>query len=370
MTQKFKEFKLWEIADLFYGNKYDKNKMTHNNPKVNFVSRTAKNNGVTDVVDKTDQQPFEQGALTLAFGGSVGSCFLQTEPFYTGQNVGVIVIPNVSENAKLYVKTCLEKRCKQEFVAFSYEINRHFKTDLAVYLPIDESTGEPDWVYMDRYIQEIEDRYIQEIENYFEVAGIDSAELTDDEKEILQKIPKFHEFRIGDLFDIHPTNAYKKTNRELYKLKGSTRVLSNTCEDNGTGGKCGLEPTETAGVITFSDTTTGPNTMFYQPTDFIGYPHVQGMYFTSGVLSENIGLYLVSVMKRSSGNAWSYARKYTREHVSNLRILLPIDSNNKPNWDYMYKYTEVTKKIAIARYANSEERKIQLAKKILNDKNH
>ena len=84
MTQKFKEFKLWEIADLFYGNKYDKNKMTHNNPKVNFVSRTAKNNGVTDVVDKTDQQPFEQGALTLAFGGSVGSCFLQTEPFYTG----------------------------------------------------------------------------------------------------------------------------------------------------------------------------------------------------------------------------------------------------------------------------------------------
>ena len=364
-------YKIFKIGDLF---DYETGDTDLKKSDLTANGYPLVSSGFTDrgVIGKTSKPSriHRGGAITVDM---FGYAYYRQKDFKMVTHARVFALylkdgQNMTDRVGLYLASCLAYLPK--LFSYSYMCNFSKISGMNIVLPIDESTGEPDWGYMDRYIQEIEDRYIQEIEDYFEVAGIDSAELTDDEKEILQKIPKFHEFRIGDLFDIHPTNAYKKTNRELYKLKGSTRVLSNTCEDNGTGGKCGLEPTETAGVITFSDTTTGPNTMFYQPTDFIGYPHVQGMYFTSGVLSENIGLYLVSVMKRSSGTAWSYARKYTREHVSNLRILLPIDSNNKPNWDYMYKYTEVTKKIAIARYANSEERKIKLAKKILNDKNH
>ena len=83
---KHKEFVLADIAKLDSGNKMDKNKMTRKNPSVNFVSRTALNNGISDYVDKIkDIEPFPAGCITLAFGGSVGSCFLQEEPFYTGQ---------------------------------------------------------------------------------------------------------------------------------------------------------------------------------------------------------------------------------------------------------------------------------------------
>lgn len=86
-----KYFLLNHIANLSYGNKFDKNKMNYNHPSVNFVSRTALNNGVSDYVDKIDNvESFKSGAITLAFGGSVGSTFLQEADFYTGQNVGVI----------------------------------------------------------------------------------------------------------------------------------------------------------------------------------------------------------------------------------------------------------------------------------------
>ena len=125
---EYKDFLLNDIAILSYGNKFDKNKMTYHSPSVNFVSRTGMNNGVSGMVDIVDNvEPFPAGSITLAFGGSIGSCFLQDKPFYTGQNVGVIRLPdNVPDEAKLYFTTALEKICKIRFVTFADEINKHF----------------------------------------------------------------------------------------------------------------------------------------------------------------------------------------------------------------------------------------------------
>lgn len=137
MKKTYKKFLLRDIAILYNGNKFDKNKMKRNHPEINFVSRTAANNGISDFVDKIDNiDPYPAGDITLAFGGSIGSCFLQKQPFYTGQNVGVIHLPDyITDEAKLYFTCSLEELCKESFVAFSKEINRHFKTDLYVVLP-------------------------------------------------------------------------------------------------------------------------------------------------------------------------------------------------------------------------------------------
>lgn len=50
------------------------------------------NNGVDIKVGYVnDVEPFEAGLVTVALGGSyLGSCFIQEEPFYTGQNVAVM----------------------------------------------------------------------------------------------------------------------------------------------------------------------------------------------------------------------------------------------------------------------------------------
>lgn len=147
---------------------------------------------------------------------------------------------------------------------------------------------------------------------------------------------KWKEFRVGDLFDIHPTSAYKITNKELYAEKGNTPVLSNSSVNNGIGGYCGLAPTENGGMITFSDTTTGADTMFYQPDAFIGYPHVQGMYAKGDhEWTESECLFLISIIKRASGKGWSYSNKFTRIFVSNLRVLLPVTDDEEIDWNYM-----------------------------------
>lgn len=156
----------------------------------------------------------------------------------------------------------------------------------------------------------------------------------------------FKKYRVGDLFDIHPTNAYKMSNAGLYLTKGSVPVLSNSSTNNGIGGYSGLKPTEKGGIITFSDTTTGGDTMFYQANDFIGYPHVQGMYpFISDKWDEKCSLYAISAIRKAAGDGWSYAVKFNRALVKELMIELPVIENSNPDhkytvndidWQYMH----------------------------------
>lgn len=158
------EFKLTDIAKLTNGNKFDKNKMTRDNTSINFVSRTGFNNGVSDFVDKIDGvEPYPAGAITLALGGSAGSTFVQTAPFYTGQNVGVIEFENKSFLAKQFVATVLAKTCNIQFSAFKNEINKHFKRDLTIPLPLKSGTNpsdytqdDIDWDYMERFMRQIQ----------------------------------------------------------------------------------------------------------------------------------------------------------------------------------------------------------------------
>lgn len=145
----------------------------------------------------------------------------------------------------------------------------------------------------------------------------------------------FKTFKVGELFDIHPTSAYKMKNDELFASDGTTPVLSNSSVSNGIGGYCGLTPTEQGGMITFSDTTTGADTMFYQSSPFIGYPHVQGMYpYQPDKWDEKCCLYVISCIRKSAGNGWNYAVKFNRALVKELSIELPVVESADVDHEY------------------------------------
>ncbi len=119
---------LEEIFDIQYGNKFDLNKMTFDNPSVNFVGRSAKNNAVTSYVDiKSDVEPFDKGLITVALGGSILASFVQVKQFYTGQNI-VVLTPKeeLTINQKLYYCMAIQNN-EFRFSAFGREANRTLK---------------------------------------------------------------------------------------------------------------------------------------------------------------------------------------------------------------------------------------------------
>ena len=148
------------------------------------------------------------------------------------------------------------------------------------------------------------------------------------------------EFIVGDLFDIHPTAAYKMTNAHLMD-EGNNPVVVNSSYNNGIGGYTSQETTEKGNIVTFSDTTTA-DAVFYQANNFVGYPHVQGMYPKGKYADkwhENQLLFFVTAFKKAAQlYGFDYAYKFTREIAAQMKVLLPVDTTGAPDWDYMERY--------------------------------
>ena len=141
----------------------------------------------------------------------------------------------------------------------------------------------------------------------------------------------YREFKVGDLFDIHPTKT-KKVCGEA----GSTPLLSNTSENNGISKYVKESATEKGGIITFSDTTESAKTVFYQPEDFIGFSHVQGMYpYEKQKWTKNVCLYFIKAFQISIGTRFDYATKFNRSIAKNMMVLLPVTDTGEIDFEYM-----------------------------------
>jgi hypothetical protein len=132
----------------------------------------------------------------------------------------------------------------------------------------------------------------------------------------------------------------------LSKRSIKTPVIVNSSRDNGVGGYVGLEPTEKGNIITFSDTTTA-DSIFYQPKDFIGYSHIQGVYpLHPDKWTRESLLYVVVNFRKVSTGRFDYAAKFTRTIAIEMKISLPIKENcsgvkddiGKIDFEYMENY--------------------------------
>lgn len=161
-TSSWKRFHLYD-DDLFTidsGTKLDKIKMSNNNPTINFVGRANANNGVTDYIDEIDGlKPYDAGNLTISLGGEyLGSCFIQEKPFYTSQNVNVLIPKRpISDYCKRFISTMIFREGRLHYKAFIDELNRHMRTDFTILLPVTPE-NKPDWNYMEQFMRMIEEK--------------------------------------------------------------------------------------------------------------------------------------------------------------------------------------------------------------------
>lgn len=136
--------KLVKVSDLFdviYGVNLELNKLTLDPNGLNFVSRTANNNGVSAKVKPIDGlEPIEAGVLTVAGGGSVLETFLQSDPFYSGRDLYFLrPMQEMSPEQKLFYCMCI--RANKFRFNYGRQANRTLKD-----LLIPAMSEIPDWV--------------------------------------------------------------------------------------------------------------------------------------------------------------------------------------------------------------------------------
>ena len=146
---------------------------------------------------------------------------------------------------------------------------------------------------------------------------------------------EWREVKVGEMFHIRPTKNYGLTNQKLFANSGSVPVVVNSSQNNGIGGFVDLEPTEQGNIITFSDTTTS-DSIFYQPNDFIGYSHVQGM-FPYEEWNKYSLLYFVICFRTATKGKFDYGNKFNRDKAKEILVTVPY-YNKKPAFKYMESY--------------------------------
>lgn len=148
------------------------------------------------------------------------------------------------------------------------------------------------------------------------------------------------EFRVGELFDIHPTKAYKLTNAKLLDW-WDYPVVVNSAFNNWIWWYTTNEPTEKGNTITFSDTVDA-NTIFYQEKDFVWYAHVQGLYpywdFKNKWNKWSLQFFCSCFRKSAFTYGFDYWNKFRRDIAIELSVLLPVDNEWNPDREYMENY--------------------------------
>lgn len=183
------------------------------------------------------------------------------------------------------------------------------------------------------------------------MTNLEDYHLTKEETEVLNAYQNnkitYQNFKIKELFDIHPTKSYGYTNNTLFKTKGNTPVVVNSSINNGIGGYVALPPTEKGNMITYTDTTTSEG-IFYQPNDFIGYSHIQGLYPLNNIgWSENALLYFLTLFKKQAKGRFDYSTKFNRKIAAEMEVQLPITKENHIDFTYMETFMQIQKKLYI-----------------------
>lgn len=320
--------------------------------KYPFYGQSTLNNGVISYESLNENVLNNKNGLPtiLIHSNNQNVVYLET-PFYLKDGHGatsVLQADFLNEHSALFLMTSIKKTIHRKF-SYQAKATKIALKNTCISLPTTKD-GEIDLTYMENYIQFLINERLNELDKFVEENGYHDSDLTFAEVQSLKDFEngkvKFEKFKIGDLFDIHPTKSYGMTNDKLFAMEGNIPVVANSAIQNGIGGWVNLEATEKGNMVVYSDTTTS-DSIFYQPFDFVGYSHVQGLYAFNEVWNENSLLYFVTAFKKSASGRFNYGNKFTRSIASEMMVSLPKTNNGEIDFAYMENYISAQKKLAM-----------------------
>lgn len=330
----WKEFILNKLFIIKYGVNLELNACEETTLKekssVNFVSRTAENNGVSSRVSIIEEiEPQNAGLISVAGGGSVLSAFLQNEPFYSGRDLYTLEAKeNISDNVKMFIITIIEQnKYKYSYGRQANKTLPYLKLKLPIQCnensaPIIDETKKyseegyiPDWKWMEDYI-----------------ISLHHKPLTTKNKpnnSLSLNVDQWKEFKIGTLFRIESTKG--KVTDDLVEGKDLPYIAAKH-DMNGFEMMCSSEGMNDyiseGNCIVFVQIGEGScGYANYMMEPFIGMSGKTCCGYIDGVLNQYIGLFLSTILCQERPKH-SFGRSWTGDRLFDTIIKLPVQHNS------------------------------------------
>lgn len=329
-----------EIFDLSPGNDLEFCYLNPNEDGIAFVSRTAKNNGISGKVEKIKNiEPFKSGTISVSLGGSVLEAFVHEEEYYTGYHIKVLTPkkPMTLEEMQFY---CYCIRMNKYKYSFGRQAN---KTIASLMIPSREEI--PEWVYKERKIG------IEDIPDYFLDEGYEKAcwYLDNIKQKVFEEkyngkvensnpiinVDQWHSFEISEVFEKIDRGKRQKA---VDRISGDIPYYSASKNNNGLTDYISNPSFIASNALIY--TTFGD--AYYVEGEFTASDEIT--YFNDKNLNKYNGLFIATILKQEQFR-YSFGRKAFKNKISSSRILLPsiiVNGKHKPDWNYM---TEFIKKI-------------------------
>lgn len=163
------------------------------------------------------------------------------------------------------------------------------------------------------------------------------------------------EFKIGNLFDVsnvkgRPAENYNSGNTPYISSSGTNNAVISFVEANE-------NIITNSGVITV-DPIKG--VCFYHDYDFVGrgFSGASVNILINKNLNKFSGQFICTVIQKTSMSKASYGYLFNGNRLRNGKILLPIDSQGQPNWQFMEDYIKQEQKQQAQKIIDYYERKL------------
>ena len=324
----------------------DKNKLkTAKDGKTPYITRSETDNGINLFVPDEQMRKYKKDdGNVVTIGLDTQTVFYQKNSFWTGQNIQILK----NDNLNYWVAMFLIPLLKIQMEKFSWggngaTLGRLNRTQIM--LPID-SDYQPDWQFMEDYIKQKEEEKIKQLIDYYTQQATDiliqTASITDRE---------WKAFPFNEIFEeIQRGKRLTKSNQ----IEGDIPYISSSATQNGVDNFISNEKN----VRKFGNCLTIANSGSVGATFFHHYQFIASDHVTELKLerpNKYVYLFLASIIKRLE-EKYSFNREINDKRIQREKILLPINDNAEPDWQFMEDFIrqlEKNKIETILKYYNS-----------------
>lgn len=348
--------KLFEVKS--YAKKFDANKViVLEDGKYPYVVRMSNNNGQKGYIDE-DETYLNEGN-TISFGQDTATMFYQEHPYFTGDKIKILKAKfkefNKS-NAQFFLTTMAKS-----FKSFSWG-SSSFSVDVIkkqiISLPVKD--GVIDFDFISSFIAELEAERIKELEAYLTATGLKDYFLAEEECGVLDSYKdwKWSTFNLKDLFG---KSTRGKRLKSADRIPGELPFVTAGEADEGISDFIGND------VTIFSKNTTTID-MFgsakYRNYKYGGDDHVAVVH--TETLPKLASIFVTSAIHKSSHSGqFDYSKNFYAKDADALNIQLP-SRGGQPDYECMATFISAVQKIVIKDVVLFSDRKIEMAKGIVN----
>lgn len=340
VSKRWKEFFISDIGEIESGiDIYESERTIGDIP---YISAKSKDNGIGHFIGNSNAT-LESNCISVNRNGSVGYAFYHPyKALYSNDCRKIRLNKNLNKNKHISLFIINQIAFQKDKYSYGYKMGTVRLKRQKIMLPVDENDN-PDWNLMEAYIKEKEQSFLAEYKKYLKNRLKHRKKKF--EEDLLSK--EWGEFKIDDIFpDIKRGKRLKNEDH----INGNMPYVSSSGTNNGVDDYLSNEDN----VRIFSNCLTLANSgtvgsCFYQPFEFVASDHVTKL--SNDHFNKYIYLFIGAISMRLS-EKYSFNREIADKRLKKEKIMLPVDDDGNPDWDFMESYMENLEYEKISEYLN------------------